>query len=83
MGMYTGLRIKVTVKEEYRSMINQINKGAAWSEFVEQFPFLSNYAALNRAGSFLTAFCVICLQVGKRENILMELLQMDLIQKLI
>ncbi|MGG1338484.1 hypothetical protein ABE196_18850 [Bacillus subtilis] len=51
MGMYTGLRIKVTVKEEYRSMINQINKGATWSEFVEQFPFLSNYAALNRAGS--------------------------------
>ncbi|WP_439187798.1 hypothetical protein [Bacillus subtilis] len=50
MGMYTGLRVKVTVKEEYRSMINQINRGAGWSEFSEEFPFLSNYALQTRAG---------------------------------
>ncbi|MCL1696320.1 hypothetical protein [Lysinibacillus sp. BPa_S21] len=50
MGMYTGLRVKVTVKEEYREMIDDINNGASWSEYTEQFPFLSKYAQQSRAG---------------------------------
>lgn len=49
MGMYTNLRLKVYVKEQYRNMINQINDGADWSEFVTQFPFLTRYAKLGRA----------------------------------
>lgn len=47
--MYTGLRIKATVKEEFRQMIEEINNGADWSEFAEQFPFLSAYAKQGRA----------------------------------
>lgn len=49
MGVYTGLRVKVTVKEEFRQMIKEINEGADWGEFVEQFPFLSDYAEQERA----------------------------------
>lgn len=49
MGMYTGLRMKVTVKDEYRQMIKEINEGADWSDFEEQFPFLTSYAKQDRA----------------------------------
>ncbi|UNY39939.1 hypothetical protein KLEB273_gp171 [Bacillus phage vB_BauM_KLEB27-3] len=49
MGMYTGLRIKVYVKEEYRSMIQAINEYEDWRTFVNQFPFLYDYAYLGRA----------------------------------
>lgn len=49
LGDYTGLRVKVTVKEEYRHMIQAINKGAEWNDFAEQFPFLSSYAKQDRA----------------------------------
>lgn len=49
MGMYTGLRVKVVVKEEYRDMIQKINNGAEWDEFTNEFPFLSNYSKLDRA----------------------------------
>lgn len=47
--MYTGLRIKVTVKEEYRAMISAINGGAAWKDYSEQFPLLAAYASLEAA----------------------------------
>lgn len=49
MGMYTGLRVKVTVKQTYREMIKQINEGASWNEFTKEFPFLNNYAKQHRA----------------------------------
>lgn len=49
MGMYTGLRVKVIVKDEYREMINAINNGANWSDFSEQYSFLANYAKQGRA----------------------------------
>lgn len=49
MGMYTGLRFKGIVKPEYREMIKEINDGADWSDFAEKFPFLTNYASLDRA----------------------------------
>lgn len=49
MGMYTGLRIKATVKQEYREMIKEIHEGADWSDFVKQFPFLTEYAKQDRA----------------------------------
>lgn len=49
MGSYTGLRVKVTVKEEYRPMIKAIHEGADWNDFSEQFPFLSAYAKQDRA----------------------------------
>jgi len=51
MGMYTGLRVKVYVKEEYRDMINRINEGESWGEFSNQFPFLTNFSSLERAYS--------------------------------
>ncbi len=51
MGMYTGLRVKVTVKEDYRQMIQAINEGAEWNDFAEQFPFLTAYAKQVRAES--------------------------------
>lgn len=51
MGMYTGLRVKVYVKEEYREMIEEINNGAKWSEFAEQFPFSASYSEQSRAES--------------------------------
>lgn len=49
MGMYTGLRVKVTVKEQYRKMVEEINNGASWQDFVERFPFLKDYATQDRA----------------------------------
>lgn len=49
MGMYTGIRVKAFVKEEYREMIQAIHDGADWADFVDQFPFLSKYASLDRA----------------------------------
>ena len=49
MGMYTGLRVKVTVKEEYRGMINEINNGAEWREFSTRHPFVAEYARLGRS----------------------------------
>jgi hypothetical protein len=49
MGMYTGLRVKVIVKEEYRQMIKEINEGAKWSDFSTQYPFLLDYAKQSRA----------------------------------
>lgn len=49
MGMYTGLRIKVTVKEEYRLMIEDINDGARWRDYVIDFPFLSDYSQQGKA----------------------------------
>ena len=49
MGTYTGLRVKATVKKEYREMIEDIHQGVEWSEFVEEFPFLKEYAKQDRA----------------------------------
>lgn len=49
MGMYTGLRVKVYVKQEYRKMIEEINNGEDWSEFTEEFPFLTSYSEQSRA----------------------------------
>jgi hypothetical protein len=49
MGMYTGLRFKGVVKQEFREMIDEINQGAEWSEFTEQYPFLKEYAKQDRA----------------------------------
>lgn len=50
MGMYTGLRLKVTVKEEYRKMIKEINEGEEWSKFADQIPFLTAYSKQARSG---------------------------------
>ena len=49
MGMYTGLRVKVTVKEEYRKMLRAINGGEEWLQFSCEYPFLAGYAALGRS----------------------------------
>lgn len=50
MGMYTGLRVKAVVKKEFRQMIGEINDGADWGDYVEQFPFLTPYSEQSRAG---------------------------------
>lgn len=48
--MNTGLRIKVTVKKDFRQMINKINNEEAdFCDYVDQFPFLSNYIKLKRS----------------------------------
>lgn len=49
MGMYTGLRFKGVVKKEYREMMDEIHQGVEWSDFVEAFPFLNEYAKQDRA----------------------------------
>lgn len=49
MGMYTGLRIKAIIKEEFRQMISEINNGADWGDYVKQFPFLKDYSEQSRA----------------------------------
>lgn len=50
MGMYTGLRCKVIIKEEYREMIEEImERDLEWSDFVDEFDFLSEYAQMSRA----------------------------------
>lgn len=50
MGMYTGLRIKVTVKKEFVSMINKINNGENWESFSTEFPFIKNFSLKERSG---------------------------------
>lgn len=48
--MSTGLRIKVIVKEEFREMIDKINKEEAYfSDYVKQFPFLERFAKTRRS----------------------------------
>ncbi|MBL5768439.1 hypothetical protein [Heyndrickxia sporothermodurans] len=48
--MYTGLRIKVTVKQEFRQIINEINNEETYfSEYVEQFSFLDKFAKTRRS----------------------------------
>ncbi|USL89334.1 hypothetical protein vBBceHLY2_00058 [Bacillus phage vB_BceH_LY2] len=50
MGMYTGLRMKVYVKEEYREMIGDIsNHEKDWDEFIHEFPFISLFAEYDRS----------------------------------
>ena len=49
MGMYTGLRVKAFVKEEFREMIDEINNGSDWNDYAEQYPFLKDYGQLSRA----------------------------------
>lgn len=49
-GMYTGLRIKVTVKKDFYEMINEINNEEAdFCDYVDQFPFLTNFTKLKRS----------------------------------
>lgn len=49
MGMYTGLRVKAIVKDEFRQMIRNINEGEDWGDYVKQFPFLTSYSEQSRA----------------------------------
>lgn len=49
MSMYTGIRINVTVKEQYRELIKDINEGAEWEDYAQQFPFLASYAEKPRS----------------------------------
>jgi len=50
MGEYTGVRCKVIVKEEYRPMIAELmTRYLDWEDFVDEFPFLEEYANLSRA----------------------------------
>ncbi|MEK5071782.1 hypothetical protein [Sporosarcina sp. FSL K6-1508] len=48
--MYTGLRIKVTVKKEFRQMINKINNEEAYfSDYVVHFSFLDKFTKIKRS----------------------------------
>lgn len=51
MGMYTGFRVDVTVKPEYREMVNSIMEYGdhGWKDFVHQFPFLAEFSRKGRA----------------------------------
>lgn len=48
--MYTGLRVKVTVKKDYLKMINEINNEESdFSDYVDQYSFLANFSKLKRS----------------------------------
>jgi len=51
MGMYTGFRVDVIVKPEYRKMIGSIMGPGYyhWRDFDEQFPFLAEFSKMGRA----------------------------------
>lgn len=49
MGMYTGLRVKCLVKEEYRHMVNKVSQGQEWDNFSDRFSFLKKYVEQERA----------------------------------
>lgn len=47
--VYTGLRVKAIVKNDFRQIINEINQEEAYfSEYVERFPFLDKFAKTKR-----------------------------------
>ncbi len=48
--MYTGLRVKVTVKKDFLKMINEINNEESdFSDYVDQYSFLDNFSKLKRS----------------------------------
>lgn len=48
--MYTGLRIKVTIKKDFYEMINNINQEEMYfNDYVSEFPFLSEFVKLKRS----------------------------------
>lgn len=49
MGNYMGLRVKVTVKEEFRPMIQAINEGVEWVKYAGEFPFLADFAKQSKS----------------------------------
>lgn len=58
MGMYTGLRVRVVIKEEYRELIKEAmtsedfgEPGKGWKQFKDKYPFLSTFADKERATS--------------------------------
>ncbi|OTZ47851.1 hypothetical protein [Bacillus thuringiensis] len=50
MGMYTGLRAKVKIKEEFAYLADKIaNQDCSWDELVEEYPFIAEFADKERA----------------------------------
>lgn len=50
MGNYTGLRMKVYVKPEYRELIKKVHEYdmEGWEDFVSEYPFLAAFAHKDR-----------------------------------
>ncbi|MCM3202699.1 MULTISPECIES: hypothetical protein [Bacillus cereus group] len=48
MGMYTAFRGKVTIKAEYKELVELINDGD-WEEAVDKHPFLKEYYDIERS----------------------------------
>ncbi|AHZ09908.1 hypothetical protein FP76_gp186 [Bacillus phage Evoli] len=50
MGNYTGLRMKVYVKPEYRDLIKKVHEYDMedWEDFVPEYPFLAAFAHKDR-----------------------------------
>lgn len=49
-AMYTGIRVKVTIKKEFHQMINEINNEESdFCDYVNQFSFLANFSKLKRS----------------------------------
>lgn len=70
--MNTGLRIKVTVKNDFRQIINEINKEEAYfNDYVDQFSFLTNFAKLKRSElipSGISAYMPTGWEIGEYPN---------------
>ncbi|ANH50633.1 hypothetical protein SALINJAH_182 [Bacillus phage SalinJah] len=48
MGMYTGLRAKIVVKEEYEELAEFISCGGDWDEIADIYPFVEDIANKSR-----------------------------------
>jgi hypothetical protein len=71
-AMYTGLRVKVTVKKEFHQMINEINNEESdFCDYVDQFSFLANFVKLKRSElipSGITAYMPTGWEIGEYPN---------------
>ncbi|MEH2980280.1 MULTISPECIES: hypothetical protein [Bacillati] len=70
--MHTGLRIKVTVKEDFLQMINKINNEESYfTDYIDQFSFLTNFAKLKRSAlipSGVSAYMPTGWEIGEYPN---------------
>ncbi|PFX43670.1 hypothetical protein COL24_05255 [Bacillus toyonensis] len=70
--MYTGLRVKVTVKKDYLKMIIEINNEESdFSDYVDKYSFLDNFSKLKRSElipSGTTAYMPTSWEIGEYPN---------------
>lgn len=57
MGMYTGLKVRVLIKEEARPIIALLNEVCDWREVAQKYPEVGAWAAVGRA-NFIPFGCL-------------------------